>query len=83
MERRIPLPDDIAARVGKQLRKRLVRDLLPDLRGFGGHAQEKAEGLAVDGGGRVWVVTDNDGVKDATGETVFYSPGTARKLFGR
>lgn len=60
------------------LRKRLVRDLLPDLRGFGGHVQEKVEGLAVTGGGRVWVVTDNDGVQDATGETVFYSPGTAR-----
>ncbi|RAY11650.1 alkaline phosphatase [Actinomadura craniellae] len=65
------------------LPKRLVRDLLPDLRGFGGHVQEKVEGLAVAGDGRVWVVTDNDGFVDATGETVFYSPGTARGLFGR
>ncbi|REE97074.1 esterase-like activity of phytase family protein [Thermomonospora umbrina] len=65
------------------LRKKVVRDLLPDLRGLGGWVQEKVEGLAIAGDGRVWVVTDNDGVKDATGETVFFSPGTAGRLFGR
>lgn len=65
------------------LRKSLAHDLLPDLRGFGGWVQEKVEGLAVAGDGLVWVVTDNDGLKDATGETVFYSPGPASRLFGR
>jgi hypothetical protein len=29
------------------------------------------------------VVTDNDGVEDATGETVFLRLGSARKVFGR
>ncbi|MEU5877029.1 esterase-like activity of phytase family protein [Spirillospora sp. NPDC047279] len=64
------------------LRKRQARDLLPDLKGFGGWTQEKVEGLAVTGDGRVWVVTDNDAVNDATGETIFYSPGTSRGLLG-
>lgn len=65
------------------LDKRLERDLLPDLRGFGGWTQEKVEGLGVTEGGRVWIVTDNDAVDDATGETVFYSPGTVRSAFRR
>ncbi|SEG89761.1 Esterase-like activity of phytase [Thermomonospora echinospora] len=79
----IPLPTGTpAAGTLPVLPKRLDRDLLPDLRGFGGHVQEKVEGLAVAGDGRVWIVTDNDGVNDATGETVFSSPGTARHLFG-
>jgi hypothetical protein len=72
----VPLPTGTpAAGTLPVLPKRLVRDLLPDLRGFGGHVQEKVEGLAVAGDGRLWVVTDNDGVNDATGETIFYSPG--------
>jgi hypothetical protein len=37
--------------------------------------QEKVEGLAIGGSGRVYLVTDNDGVEDATGETVFSGPG--------
>lgn len=64
------------------LAKTLERDLLPDLRGFGGWTQEKVEGLGVTGGGRVWIVTDNDALDDATGETVFYSPGTLKSAFG-
>ncbi|GAA2720660.1 esterase-like activity of phytase family protein [Actinocorallia aurantiaca] len=65
------------------LAKTLERDLLPDLKGFGGWVQEKVEGLGVTGGGRVWIVTDNDAVDDATGETVFYSPGTVKSAFRR
>ncbi|MEO3785684.1 esterase-like activity of phytase family protein [Actinocorallia sp. B10E7] len=63
------------------LGKTLERDLLPDLRSFGGWTQEKVEGLGVTEGGRVWIVTDNDAVDDATGETVFYSPGTLKSAF--
>ncbi len=65
------------------LAKTLERDLLPDLKGFGGWVQEKVEGLGVTGGGRVWIATDNDAVNDATGETVFYSPGTLKSAFER
>ncbi len=65
------------------LDKRLVRDLLPDLRGTNGWVQEKVEGLTIGGDGRVYLVTDNDGVEDATGETVFADLGSARRVFGR
>ena len=45
--------------------------------------QEKVEGLTIGGDGRVYLVTDNDGVEDATGETVFADLGSARRVFGR
>jgi len=64
------------------LEKRLARDLLPVLRATNGWVQEKVEGLAVAGNGRVYLVTDNDGVEDATGETVFLDLGRARKVLG-
>ena len=64
------------------LTKTLVRDLLPDLRATNGWVQEKVEGLTVGGNGRGYLVTDNDGVEDATGETVFADLGSARKMFG-
>ena len=42
--------------------------------------QEKVEGLTVGGNGRVYLVTDNDGVEDATGETVFLDLGSVRRV---
>jgi DNA-binding beta-propeller fold protein YncE len=63
------------------LRKRLAVDVLPALRATNGWTQEKLEGLTVGGDGRVYAVTDNDGVQDATGETVFLDLGRARHLF--
>ncbi len=53
------------------LTKTLARDLLPDLRATNGWVQEKVEGAAVAGNGKLYVVTDNDGLDDASGETVF------------
>ena len=41
---------------------------------------EKLEGLAVAADGTVYVVTDNDGVDDAPGETVFFSLGNIERL---
>ncbi|MET9358483.1 esterase-like activity of phytase family protein [Streptomyces sp. NPDC006617] len=65
------------------LPKRLAHDVLPDLRATNGWTQEKLEGLTVGGDGHVYTVTDNDGLDDATGETVFLDLGTARQVFGR
>jgi hypothetical protein len=55
--------------------KKLVKDLLPLLRADGGWVQDKVEGLAVAGNGRTYAVTDNDGLDDSTGETVFLDLG--------
>jgi hypothetical protein len=35
------------------------------------------------GDGRVYAVSDNDGLSDATGETVFLDLGSSRRIFGR
>ncbi|GAA3631004.1 hypothetical protein GCM10022223_56180 [Kineosporia mesophila] len=42
----------------------------------------EARGLTVGGDGRVHIATDNDGLDDSTGETVFLSIGKASKVFG-
>jgi hypothetical protein len=55
--------------------KRVVRDLLPDLNRTRGWTQDKVEGLAISICGRTYVVTDNDGLDDATGETLFFDLG--------
>ena len=56
--------------------------MLPALRATNGWTQEKLEGLTVGGDGQVYAITDNDGVLDATGETVLLRLGTYRKVFG-
>ncbi|MEU4093702.1 esterase-like activity of phytase family protein [Streptomyces sp. NPDC026673] len=65
------------------LPKQLAHDVLPDLRATNGWTQEKLEGLTVGGDGRVYAVTDNDALADATGETVFLDLGSAERIFGR
>ncbi|WFE22391.1 esterase-like activity of phytase family protein [Solwaraspora sp. WMMD937] len=65
------------------LPKRLAYDVLPDLQAGNGWTQEKLEGLAVGGNRQVYMVTDNDGAQDATGETVFLRLGSADRVFGR
>ncbi|WP_324191209.1 hypothetical protein [Nocardia cyriacigeorgica] len=47
-----------------------MHDLLPELSATNGWVQEKVEGMAIAGNGGLYVVTDNDGVDDASGETV-------------
>ena len=58
--------------------KELVRDLLPDLAVLHGYSAEKVEGFAIDAAGAGWVVTDNDGLSDSSGETLFWTIGTIR-----
>ncbi len=75
---RVPLSDMQPAPLGGDLplvRREVVRDLLPDLRATGGFVLEKVEGLAIAPDGAAWLVTDNDGVEDSSGETLFWSAG--------
>lgn len=63
------------------LTKTLAVDVLPALRATHGWTQEKLEGLTIGGDGQVYAVTDNDGLDDATGETVLLDLGAADDLF--
>lgn len=71
-----------AGKAPEVLPKKLVRDLLPDLRATNGFVQEKVEGVTVGGNGNLYVVTDNDGLDDANGETVFLDLGSAGTALG-
>ncbi len=51
------------------LSKALVRDLLADLKASGGLVPEKIEGSARTVDGQVFIINDNDGVDDNSGET--------------
>ena len=55
--------------------KSLLRDVLPDLATKSVWTAEKLEGVAIAADGQVYVVTDNDGIDDATGETIFLGLG--------
>ncbi|MBU9763568.1 esterase-like activity of phytase family protein [Mycobacterium sp. TNTM28] len=76
---RVAIPDGAGVTASTQpprvLPKTLVRNLLPDLRATNGYVQEKVEGVAVAGNQNLYVVTDNDGLEDANGETVLFNLG--------
>lgn len=55
--------------------KRVLRDLIPDLLAPRGYVVDKPEGFAVDAAGDAYLVTDNDGVDDSSGETHFIRLG--------
>lgn len=57
------------------LSKTLAIDVLPAMRAGKGWVHDKLEGLARAADGTVYVVTDNDGVDDSTGETQFLNLG--------
>lgn len=82
---RVDIPaDDTGAAFGeplKVLEKKTAIDVLPALRATAGWTQEKLEGFAKAADGRLYAVTDNDGLKDATGETVFLRLGDAAQMF--
>jgi hypothetical protein len=76
---RVPAAQMVPAPIGGPLpvvTKELVRDLIPDLAVLNGYTAEKVEGLAIDAAGAAWVITDNDGVSDNSGETLFWTIGT-------
>jgi hypothetical protein len=73
---RVPLSEMVPAPLGGALpvvTPEVVRDLIPDLASTGGYVVDKIEGLAIEADGTAWVVTDNDGVDDSSGETLFWS----------
>ncbi|MCA1403161.1 esterase-like activity of phytase family protein [Ensifer sp. IC3342] len=75
---RIALADLKPAALGGDLpvvNKEEVRDLIPDLKALNGYVVDKVEGFTVDAAGNGYVVTDNDGVDDSSGETLFFSIG--------
>jgi hypothetical protein len=56
--------------------KTLVRDVLPDLAERSISVPDKLEGVALGRDGRLYLATDNDGVDENYGETLFFSiPG--------
>ena len=75
---RVPLAQMRPAPLGSALpvvSKTVVRDLLPDLRQLNGYVQDKVEGMAIFPDGTTWLSTDNDGVDDHSGETLFWTIG--------
>ena len=75
---RIPASEMVPAPLGGELpvvSKEEVRDLIPDLKATGGYVLDKVEGLAIMEDGTAWVSTDNDGVDDHSGETMFFTIG--------
>jgi hypothetical protein len=50
-----------------------VVDLIPSLTSTAGYVLDKVEGLAIAADGTEWVLTDNDGVDDHSGETMFFA----------
>ena len=67
------------AKLGGELplvEKTLVRDLIGDLKSAtNGYVVDKVEGFTIDKDGQAFVVTDNDGVADSSGETLFLRLG--------
>lgn len=76
---RVPVAELVPAELGGELptvSKEEVRDLIPDLQAFNGYVVDKVESLAIDSEGKGYVITDNDGVDDSSGETFFWSIGS-------
>lgn len=66
------------AKIGEKLpvvEKTLAHDFIGDLKSANGYVPEKLEGFTVDADGTGYAVTDNDGVDDSSGETLFVNIG--------
>ncbi|QRM54994.1 esterase-like activity of phytase family protein [Sinorhizobium sp. BG8] len=80
---RVPVADLKPAKLGETLpvvRKEEVRDLIPDLKALNGYVVDKVEGFTIDAAGNGYVVTDNDGVDDSSGETLFFTIGPVNAM---
>ena len=54
---------------------------MPELLATHGWVTDKPEGVVITGDGQLFVVTDNDGVDDWSGETWFLELGRQQRLF--
>ncbi len=73
---RVSLDQMVPAPLGGDLplvEQELVVDLMPYLTATGGYVLDKVEGLAIFEDGTMWISTDNDGVDDHSGETMFFA----------
>lgn len=78
---RVPLGQLVPAALDSELpvvSKEEVRDFIPDLKSANGYVLDKVESFAIDAAGEGFVITDNDGVADSSGETMFWSIGTVQ-----
>jgi hypothetical protein len=53
--------------------KEVVRDLIPDLAANNGYVVDKIESFAIDSTGTGYVISDNDGVDESSGETFLWT----------
>lgn len=70
-----------AAADGVAAADKTVYDMLPDLKATNGWVTDKPEGIAITWTGETFMVTDNDGVEDWSGETWFLKLGNVWDLF--
>lgn len=66
------------AKLGSELplvKKELAHDFIPNLKAGKGYVTDKIEGFAIDSKGVGFALTDNDGVDDSSGETLFFTIG--------
>ncbi|MBB2973492.1 esterase-like activity of phytase family protein [Mesorhizobium sp. RMAD-H1] len=71
------------AKLGGELpvvQKTLAHDFMPDLKAANGYVLDKLEGFAIGSDGKAYAVTDNDGVDDSSGETLFFTIGNVQAL---
>lgn len=73
---RVAIADLKAAPIGGELpvvAKQEVHDFIPDLKSAtNGYVVDKLEGFTFDKSGKAYALTDNDGVDDSSGETLFF-----------
>src|SRR5690606_13327849 len=74
---RVAIADLKPGKIGEELplvAKEEVYDFIPDLKAAtNGYVVDKLEGFAFDAEGKAYAVTDNDGVDDSSGETLFWA----------
>ncbi|CAN7260640.1 esterase-like activity of phytase family protein [Neorhizobium tomejilense] len=72
---RVAIADLKPAKIGAELpavKKEEAHDFIPDLKASNGYVVDKLEGFTFDKSGKAFAVTDNDGVDDSSGETLFF-----------
>ncbi|WP_117194066.1 esterase-like activity of phytase family protein [Rhizobium terrae] len=73
---RVAIADLKPGKIGGELplvKKEEVHDFTADLKQTNGFVTDKLEGFTFDKSGKAFAVTDNDGVSDSSGETIFFA----------